>query len=102
MNTQTSSRSAERRGLWLILCAALLWGTVGVATKGIYELSETNALSIGFFRLAIATPVLLLVCWRALGRGAFRIAWRDLALMIGIGSGNVDRDRRSPGLTADC
>ena len=86
MNTQTEPRSAARRGLLSILCAALLWGTVGVVTKAIYETSETNALSIGFFRLAIATPVLLMACWRALGRRAFCIARRDLALMLGIGA----------------
>ena len=51
-----------RRGLVLILIAALLWGTVGVATKMIYTLVATTALSIGFLRLAIATPVLLVAC----------------------------------------
>jgi DME family drug/metabolite transporter len=86
MNMQTEPRSAARRGLLLILCAALLWGTVGVTTRALYTLSETNALSIGFFRLAIATPALVLACWCALGRRAFRIAPRDLALMIGIGA----------------
>jgi DME family drug/metabolite transporter len=70
----------------LILLAALLWGTVGVTTRAIYNLSETNALSIGFFRLAIATPALLLACWCILGRRAFRIAPRDLALMLAIGA----------------
>jgi DME family drug/metabolite transporter len=86
MNTQIGSRSAARRGLLLILCAALLWGTVGVTTRAIYDLSEANALSIGFFRLAIATPALLIACWCALGRRAFRIAPRGLILMIGIGA----------------
>jgi DME family drug/metabolite transporter len=86
MNTQTESRRAARRGLLLILGAALLWGTVGVTTRALYELSDTNALSIGFFRLAIATPALLLACWCTLGRRAFRFAPRDLALMICIGA----------------
>ena len=86
MDTQTGSRSAARRGLLLILFAALLWGTVGVTTRAIYDLSETNALSIGFFRLAIATPALLLACWCTLGRRAFRIAPRDLALMLATGA----------------
>jgi DME family drug/metabolite transporter len=86
MNTQTESRRAARRGLLFILGAALLWGTVGVTTRALYELSDTNALSIGFFRLAIATPALLLACWCALGRRAFRFAPRDLAIMICIGA----------------
>src|SRR5262245_44333027 len=86
MNIDLGARADSRRGLLLILLAALLWGTVGVATRAIYELSETNAFSIGFFRLAFATPVLLAACWSVLGRRAFRIAPRDLALMLAIGA----------------
>lgn len=77
--------SHARRGLVLILIAALLWGTVGVATKTIYTLADTAALSVGFLRLAIATPVLLVACWRTCGQHAFRIARRDLPHMLLIG-----------------
>jgi DME family drug/metabolite transporter len=86
MDRHTASRAAARRGLLLIFLAALLWGTVGVTTRAIYDLSGTNALSIGFFRLAIATPALLLACWRTLGRRAFSITPRGLALMLAIGA----------------
>ena len=85
MNSNIDARAGSRRGLLLILGAALLWGTVGVATKGLYTLSDTNALSIGFFRLAFATPALLAACWRVLGRRAFRVAPRDLGTMVMIG-----------------
>ena len=85
MNTSLDPRADSRRGVLLILLAAMLWGTVGITTKSIYGLAETNALSIGFFRLALATPALLVACWRALGRRALRIAPRDLALMALIG-----------------
>ncbi len=81
MNTYADAR----RGLVLILIAALCWGTVGVATKTIYTLADTTALSIGFLRLAIATPVLLVACWRTCGRHAFRVPLRDLPLMLLIG-----------------
>ncbi len=74
-----------RRGAGLIIIAALLWGTVGVATQAIYNVADTTALSIGFLRLAIATPVLLMTWRRSLGRRAFRIAPRDLPLMLMIG-----------------
>ncbi|HEY0605646.1 MAG TPA: EamA family transporter [Herpetosiphonaceae bacterium] len=73
------------RGVGLILIAALLWGTVGVATKAIYTIADTTALSVGFLRLAIATPVLLVACWHTCGRHAFRISPRDLPLMLLIG-----------------
>ncbi len=77
--------SHARRGLVLILIAALLWGTVGVATKTIYNLADTTALAIGFLRLAIAAPVLLVACWCTCGRHALRIAPRDLPFMLLIG-----------------
>ena len=80
-----NSYSHARRGLVLILIAALLWGTVGVATKTIYTLAATTALSIGFLRLAIATPVLLVASWRTCGRHALRITPRDLPPMLLIG-----------------
>lgn len=81
----TTSPHAHR-GLLLILLAALLWGTVGVATQMIYTLTATNALSIGFLRLAIATPVLLGACWRIRRRHPLRIRSRDLPPMLMIGA----------------
>jgi DME family drug/metabolite transporter len=51
-------QKVSRRGAWLILLAATLWGTVGVTTQALYHLSVTTALSIGFF---------LLLRWDALG-----------------------------------
>lgn len=80
------STGASRAGLGLIACAALLWGTVGVATQALYGLSATNALSIGFFRLALAAPALLLSCVALLGRRAWRLTRRDLALAVVIGA----------------
>jgi drug/metabolite transporter, DME family len=85
MNIHLETRASARRGMLMILLAAVMWGTVGVATKGIYGLAATNALSIGFFRLAFAMPALLLACWVALGRRAFHIARRDLVVMMLIG-----------------
>jgi len=73
------------RGLGLVMLAAILWGTVGVSTKTLYGLGETNALSIGFFRLALAAPVLGLTGWVALRQRLFQIPLRDLALMALIG-----------------
>ena len=48
------------RGLMLVVAAAVLWGTVGISFKLIATGSATNALSIGFFRLALSVPFLLL------------------------------------------
>jgi drug/metabolite transporter, DME family len=78
--------ATQRRGIGLIALAGILWGTVGVATQSIYQLSATaNPLSIGFFRLAFAAPALLIACLFILGRSALRIAPRDAAVMAIMG-----------------
>jgi drug/metabolite transporter, DME family len=77
---------SSRRGLWLIVSAATLWGTTGVATQAIYDLSSTNALSVTFLRLAIAVLVLLLLCWRLLGRRVWQVKRRDALLMLCMGA----------------
>jgi DME family drug/metabolite transporter len=74
-----------RRGLWFIVLAAVLWGTVGVSSKAVYSLADTNPLSIGFYRLVFSLPVLAWACWRRLGRAAVCVPRRDLAVMLAIG-----------------
>jgi DME family drug/metabolite transporter len=86
MNFPIDARAKSRRGLLLIVLAAVLWGTVGITTKTIFGLSDTNPLSIGFFRLAFSVPVLLAACWHTLGRRMFRITPRDLGLMLLMGA----------------
>src|SRR5581483_1163478 len=85
MTTITIARAEARRGLLLIVLAGIMWGTVGITTKLLYTLSDTNAFSIGFFRLALSTPMLLAGCWYTLGARTFRIARRDLLFMMLIG-----------------
>jgi drug/metabolite transporter, DME family len=86
MNAPIDARAGSRRGLLLIVLAAVLWGTVGTAVKIIYGLAETNPLSIGFFRLVFSVPVLLAACWHTLGRSMFRITRRDLGIMLLMGA----------------
>ena len=76
----------RRRGFLSILVAAISWGTIGVTTQALYRTSTTNAVSIGFFRLAIAAPLLWMACWILLGKGWFRVARRDMAVMVLLGS----------------
>lgn len=82
----TSLRAAARGGLLSIALAAVLWGTVGVTTKLLYQVAATNALSVGFFRLALAAPLLLAVAWARLGRRTLAIARRDLLTMALVGA----------------
>ena len=84
----TSSHSAAlstQRGMLFIALAALLWGTVGIATRLVYDLSTTNALSIGFYRLALSVPALALACWLQVRASALRISVRDFGIMALMG-----------------
>lgn len=73
-------------GLPSVALAAILWGTVGVATKMIYQISQTNALSIGFFRLAFSVPAMLLLYRAVYGLPAGKPqSRRDLGLMLILG-----------------
>jgi drug/metabolite transporter, DME family len=51
------SQPTSRRDFLLIVCASISWGTVGIANQTLYASSATNALSLSFLRLAIATPL---------------------------------------------
>ena len=78
--------TAKPAGLLAVLLASVLWGTVGVATKAIYKIGETNALSIGFFRLAFSVPAMLLLYQAVYGFPAGKPqSKRDLALMFILG-----------------
>jgi len=85
MSANSASLGQTRRGIFLVMLAALCWGTIGVATEGVYRAAQTNALSIGFWRLAFAVPALWFLLWRVVGPSALKISRRDLALMLVMG-----------------
>lgn len=86
MKTKSNARGGSHRGLLLIVLSAVLWGTVGVAVKALYGLADTNPISIGFFRLVVSVPALLLARWFTQSRHTFHLAsWQDLGLMLLIG-----------------
>src|SRR5437762_1711882 len=80
------SRFSSRSGFWFILCAGVLFGTMGIVSHLLDQLSLTTPLSIGFFRLAFAAPILLVICWRLIGRAIFKIKRRDLVIMLLLGA----------------
>lgn len=59
----SSPLSAALRSHLLVLIAALLWGTIGVAGKALYGMGQVNPLTLGLFRLAVAAPLLGLLTW---------------------------------------
>jgi drug/metabolite transporter, DME family len=76
-----SGRVAGQGGLLLIVLAAMLWGTAGVSTRAIYDLSETTAVSVAFLRLALSLPLLGGVSSVVLGRAGWGVSPRHLGLM---------------------
>jgi DME family drug/metabolite transporter len=73
---------SRNAGFWMVSGAALLWGTIGVATQGIYNSDNTTSLFINLGRNMIATPLLLWVAWHQVGRRLFHIEKRDTFLMF--------------------
>ena len=85
--TYIPARAREGRGVLLIALAAAMWGTVGIATRGLYALYDTTPLSIGLMRLVFSVPALVAACWFMLGRRGFAVrSWRDGGLMALIGA----------------
>ena len=70
----------------MVAGSAVLWGTGGVSGKLLYGLTEINALSVGFLRLALSVPFLFAAAWFSLGGRLFRVEWRYLALMALFGA----------------
>ncbi|MFW5942044.1 MAG: DMT family transporter [Chloroflexota bacterium] len=84
-------RTAQRAtGFAFLALAAMLWGTVPVATSGVYRLAQTNAFSIGFFRLALSLLVLAPAAYRATRQAGTPAQWpiprRDLSLILLFGA----------------
>lgn len=82
---QLKSTATTQRGMFMVMLAAVLWGTVGIASNILYTIAATNPISLSCFRLLIAAPLLLFVAFRQLGWQMFNISRRDLCLMIVIG-----------------
>ncbi len=86
MTAMALTRAESRRGALFIALTATLWGTVGIVTRTLYTISAANPLSVAFFRLALAAPVLLVATWLTLGPQGLRASGRDLWVMLGIGA----------------
>jgi DME family drug/metabolite transporter len=76
-------QSNDQSGFWLVIAAASIWGTIGIATQAIYNAdSATSPLFINFARMVIAAPALTFACWRVVGRDMFKLPRRDLLIML--------------------
>ncbi len=86
MNVAVTLARPARRGLLLVGLAGVLWGTSGVAARGIYALADVSPITVAAFRLAFGAPVLLAVMRLSMGEDGLRLARSELALMLLVGA----------------
>lgn len=70
---------SDRRGLFLIVLAAVLWGTTGTAQA--LGPADADPIAVGVVRLSVAAPALMLVA--RMGRGTLespRSTWKPIVL----------------------
>ena len=82
MTTNRAGRATTRHGLMLVVLAAALWGTSGVATKTIYALVDISPISVAAFRLALGAPMLWVAFRLANGSRSLHVARADLTWML--------------------
>jgi uncharacterized membrane protein len=74
-----------KQGILFIALAAILWGTVGVVVKSLYESTVLSPIIVGFYRLALSVPALLLAL-SFLGKKAFQVKRRDVPIIALLGA----------------
>ena len=74
-----------RSGIRLIVLASVLWGTVGIATQAIYRQSDITAITVGFYRIALALPFVGALCWAMVGRRVLLVSRRHYPRMAAVG-----------------
>lgn len=69
----------------LLVGTGLIWGTIGIASKGVYGRSDLDAVSVSWLRAAIASPFCCFIAWRALGSRFLAMPKRDFAVLALLG-----------------
>ncbi|MEI7645043.1 MAG: EamA family transporter [Chloroflexales bacterium] len=82
---EIASADDTRAGMGLIATAALIWGTIGVAVSLLYQLAPVDPLGVGFLRLLISAPALLVVGRALVGPGFLRVRRADLGVIALMG-----------------
>ena len=67
-----------RPGLLLLIGTGLLWGTIGICGRLIFDRTDLDAMEISWMRTLFAAPACFLVGYRMLGRGLFDVRRRDV------------------------
>ncbi len=67
------------------MTAGVLWGTIGPAANGVFNRTDLSPVATAWLRFVAATPFILLVGWRSMGGGLFRMGRREYAASAVLG-----------------
>ncbi len=84
--SKTTTKAAPNQGMAFIIAAALIWGTIGASVRLLYTQAPADPLGVGFLRLLIAAPALILLGWAMVGPHFWRVQHRDLWVVALMGS----------------
>jgi drug/metabolite transporter, DME family len=84
-NSRGAAEPSALHGLLLAAAAAMLWGTVGVASEMLPDGVTLSSFHLGFARLAIAAPLLVLFSALVLGRGLWAIRAQVWPWIVAVG-----------------
>ena len=82
---EQSNADEYHPGMLLLIGTGVLWGTIGVASKGVFEHSALDAVSVTWIRTLMASPICILAVWLSGGRKLLTFSQRDLLGMIALG-----------------
>lgn len=77
--------NARRRGIGLLIGTGVIWGTIGISAKLLYEETTLDAAAVTWLRTVIAAPACIALAWATLGRRILAATRADLTLMAGLG-----------------
>ena len=61
----------------LLIGCGLLWGTIGIAGRAIFDRSDLDPFEVSWLRTLFAMPFCLVIGYRMVGRDLFRVPRRD-------------------------
>lgn len=81
-----NKNNSSQTGLLMVMLASVLWGTGNIVAKFVLQSTETNSISVAFFRMALSVPALFALCGLALRSRMFQLSRRDLWPMLVAGA----------------
>ena len=72
-------------GMLLLIGTGVLWGTIGIASQGVFDHSSLDAVSVTWMRTLLASPICILAVWLSGGRSLLRFSGNDLFVMLLLG-----------------